>query len=451
MSLFGALRSSAHALDNFQRVIDTIQNNVTNASTPGFAKQRQLLSADRFDPENGISGGSSLAGRQNSRDLFAESGVRRQVALEGRFGQLASTLSQVEGMFDVTGKSGVPGALGKLFDSFSGLTVTPNDPAARQDVIDRASQLAITFNGESNSLRGAEAEARKAVPATVDHINSIAGLIREYNVRVRESLSAAHDPGLDAQVHGYLEQLAEYTDFNALKQADGSYTVLAGGQSPLVIGNTQLAIQADTSAAVVRILDSAGQDITSHITGGRLAGAVHATNVLFPQYLGDLHTLAKDVADAVNTTLAAGVDQNGQPGAALFTYNAAADAATTIAVTGLTTGQLAAARAGAPGGNGNALDLAALARSPQINGFSFGGFYANLAASVGRDTGDVKNHLDAHQQLLAQARELRSETQGVSLDEEATLLIQFQRSYQAAARMVTALDELTQATINMIR
>jgi flagellar hook-associated protein 1 FlgK len=134
----------------------------------------------------------------------------------------------------------------------------------------------------------------------------------------------------------------------------------------------------------------------------------------------------------------------------LFSYNASTDAASTIAVTGIAPPELAAASPGAGGGNGNALALSALGNSPALNGFTFTTFYGNLSATVGRDVANAKDSQAVQTQLLAQARAHRTSISGVSLDEEAVRLVEFQRAYEATAKLVTALDQLSLDTINMI-
>jgi flagellar hook-associated protein 1 FlgK len=104
--------------------------------------------------------------------------------------------------------------------------------------------------------------------------------------------------------------------------------------------------------------------------------------------------------------------------------------------------------------NGIPLRLATLATpqnaADEINGFSYAEFYGNIAAQIGRESGDAQNQLTVQQQVVAQARNLRSQASGVSLDAEAAKMIEFQRAYGAAARMVNVLDQLTQDTINML-
>jgi flagellar hook-associated protein 1 FlgK len=119
-------------------------------------------------------------------------------------------------------------------------------------------------------------------------------------------------------------------------------------------------------------------------------------------------------------------------------------------VTGITTDEIAAALPSAPGGNGNALTLAALDNSPQLDGMTFTDFYSNLASQVGQSLDSAKEDQTTQQDLLNQAQTTRSNTEGVSLDQEATQMIEFQRAYQATADVVSTVDNLTETLINMM-
>jgi len=126
-------------------------------------------------------------------------------------------------------------------------------------------------------------------------------------------------------------------------------------------------------------------------------------------------------------------------------------AAGTIPVNDLTTTDLAGASAGAPGGNGNALALADLGRSRDLDNFSFGQFFGNMAGKVGRSLTNARNDENTQGLLLSQPRNLRSSESEVSLDEEAANLVAYQRQYEANAELVRILNQLTETTINIIR
>src|SRR5260221_1428161 len=439
-----ALNSSANHLLSLERSLGIIQGNVGNASTPGYARQDLGAALDSASVSAGLEEVSSL-------DEFAEQAVRRQNSQLGNFDQLSSLLAPLEQNFGASGDAEIPKSISNLFATFSALSTNPNDNGSRQLVIDRAGQLARSFNSASASLSASVADGRRRVSGSVDSINHLAGLVRDFNASRGSQGGGAVDPSVDAKLHATLEQLSEFADVQALQQNDGSLTLLLSGQTALVVGQNQYKIQADvTSASTVSIRDSSGADITSLVSGGRLTAGLKAVNQLLPGYQDGINQLARGIADSLNGVLATGADVTGNPGAPLFVYTDP-NAGATWAVTGIAIGELAAATPGAVGGNGNALALSALETSPAVNGLNFARFYGDLSAGVGRDVADALDNRDLQKQLLSQARDRRSQSSGVSLDEQAVRLVEYQRAYESTAKLVTILDQLSQETIDMIR
>src|SRR5581483_4147837 len=116
-------------------VLQVTQNNVANASTPGFAKQSLQLVAVQMDLLAASSGGVTTGQLQSARNEFAEQSVRRQSTLFGREQQLATNLTSLESAFDVTGRTGIPAALNAFFQSVSAWGQSPDSLPARQIVI----------------------------------------------------------------------------------------------------------------------------------------------------------------------------------------------------------------------------------------------------------------------------------------------------------------------------
>src|SRR5262245_17098805 len=108
MPIFSSLISTADALSAFNRVLEVTQNNVANVATPGFAKQRQVLSARPVDATYGAMGGVRTIDLTSSRDLYAEQWVRRQTVLLGKDQQSVSSLTSLESVFDISGDFGIP-------------------------------------------------------------------------------------------------------------------------------------------------------------------------------------------------------------------------------------------------------------------------------------------------------------------------------------------------------
>jgi len=135
----------------------------------------------------------------------------------------------------------------------------------------------------------------------------------------------------------------------------------------------------------------------------------------------------------------------------LFQYDAATGSAATLTVTAIQPADIAAARKTAPGGNGNALDLAALASSPLVDGFTLTQYFGNLETRIGRDVSTAKDDEKTQQSLVDQTRSMRAELSSVSLDEEAAVLMQIQRQYQATGKMLNVLNDLTDTLMSILR
>lgn len=468
-NLFASMGTAGNALKAFETALDITQNNVTNANSPGYAKQVPVLDSLQFQPERGLTGGV-VARTQDTRSEFAEAAVRQQLSLVGQYQQLQTTLAPLQGVFDVSANSPIPAALNLLFQSFSSWSAHPGDTTAQSNVINAAGQVAVAFQQTAKQLDSLRASTGHDLQSTVDRINQDAALIHQYNVTVGKQQTP--DAGIEAQLHSTLEDLSNLADVQVIRREDGQVTVLLGGQTPLVIGQDVHPIQLrneDTSGAQnpngapnLQIVDDTGADITGQVTSGSLASLLSVRNDLIPSLAGgahqdgDLNTLAKSLADAINAQLAQGSVTSTppyQPGGPLFTYNgtSATGIAASLAVDPtIVPGQLAGVDIGPPPvANGNALKLAGLDNTPQVNGLGFTDFFSTLVSRVGTAASSADVQANAQQGLLSQAKTLRQQLSGVSLDEEAVRLVQLQRSYQAASRMISVIDQLTQSILEI--
>jgi flagellar hook-associated protein 1 FlgK len=438
-------------MKTYEEALTVVQNNVTNASTPGYVRQQVDLVALAFQPDLELPGGVEAGPLLSSRSRFSEQAVWQQSHQHGTLHHLATALGQIEPVFDVAANAGIAGAIDRLYGAFSQWSVTPNDIPARQNVLRQAGDVAAAFRFAATTLSGAADNSRRELRATVEEINTIATDIRDLNREFRSDYRKRNDAGLNARMYSNLEQLSALADFTALPQEDGTLQILLGGQTPLVTGDSVYAIAADTGGIPAEVLDFDGNTITSQIGQGKLKGALLFNNEKLPGYEAELNRLAAAFADVVNNTLGAGVDRNGQPGVDLFAYDAANGAALTMEVNAITPEQLAGADPAAPGGNGNALALAALATAPSIDGFTFTEFHGQLSAQVGGDIAAAEADERSSSLLLSQARSLRDRESAVDLNEEAVALLQYQRAFQASAQMIKTINELTEVVMTILR
>jgi flagellar hook-associated protein 1 FlgK len=92
--------------------------------------------------------------------------------------------------------------------------------------------------------------------------------------------------------------------------------------------------------------------------------------------------------------------------------------------------------------NGNALSLLALRDAALVGGHTVGDAWSQALAEVGVRTQSASTATEMSTAVAQQAEQMRSSASGVNLDEEAARLIQFQQSYQAAAKVLQIAQQL---------
>jgi len=475
-SLSATMTTAADALNAYGQALDVVQNNVANASTPDYASQTQTLDAMQFNPGQGYPGGVALGQIVSSRDEYAEQAVQQQTTLLGQAQQDVASLTAVQSQFDVTGSSGISAAFNSLFGAFSAWAQTPTSAVTQQNVISQATAVAGAFQQTAAGLETVAQNTNLQLQSTVTSVNQMATQLAAYNQQI---MSGDHnDAGLDAQIHSTLDQLSTDGSISATQQSDGTWTVLLNGQTPLVMGSKSFALSTGTVAPSatsanpngpphLSLLAYDGTDITADTTSGQLGSLLNTANVVLPEYLGDanqagsLNSLAQSFASNVNSLLTNGNQSDGPPpvaGVPLFTYDTtnATDVAQSLQVIStVTPGQLAAISPGPPEvSNGVALALSQLSdptsASDEIGGLSYTQSYAGMAANVGALLQNATGSVTTQQSSVAQAQNVRQQISGVSLDDEATILIQFQQAYEACSKLVNVLDQLSEDTMNMM-
>jgi flagellar hook-associated protein 1 FlgK len=336
MGLFANLQSSLNALNAFQQSLTVAQNNVSNASTPGYAAQLATLDALPFQAQTGLTGGVQAGAPVSTRDEYLEQAVQYQQSNLGSYTAQSQALSGIQPLFDVTGQSGIVAGLNNMFQSFSAWSASPDSAAAQQNVLTSAQDLGMSFQQAAATLSSVTSNVNNNIDSTVSQINTLATQVVNYNLQQAQTGGTANT-GLDANLHNTLETLSGLAGITARFESDGSVTLLMGGQTPLVIGTHQYSIQSSYSGTAnpvnpnappaAHIVDANGQDVTANVVGGTLGGLLTVRNTVLPSLQGDgqqagaLNQIAKQVADRVNQILATGLDSNGNPGTPLFTYD----------------------------------------------------------------------------------------------------------------------------------
>lgn len=488
-NLLTSLMTTANSMKAFERSIAAVQNNVNNVSTTGYAKQRQLLDAQMFLPDQGFAGGVRAGAIVNYRDQLAEREVQNQQNRLGYYEQRARQLKEIEGNFGLEANEGIQGAMNRMFSATASWSINVNNLGLRSDVMERARGVADAFNDLSARLSIRRSVVNDQIEKATAEVNALGERIQNLNAAIRSDNSPNNDAGVEAQLMGALEELSDIVNFQAIQERDGSFTILLGGQVPLVLGDKRFVLPNAQlgDPAQAKFIGSDGRDITSLLNSGHLGALMKVRNDDLPEYIRRLDVLAKNFADGdtstdptatgdgANTILKRGYyyDFGTQPptlkqGVPIFVFEAGLEgtAGGMKLNPNLTPEMLAPLRGDPPGvdpamtpvtvtsTNGVALDLTALgtARDPRNpNDLTFIEELAQLVGKVGRDSADSSIVLDVQEQITVQARLFRDELSKVNLDEEAAFLIGYQRAFEANAQLMRVITELTDVTLQMIR
>ncbi len=448
---------SRQALMADQAALNVTANNVANQNTPGYTREVvNWQPIDAFTISGSTTGAATNAVSQ--RDRVLEQRVQQQTQVQAQSSALESALQQIQNIFGLSSTAATASttALGSAMDSYfsalSALSSNPSDTSTRQNVLSTANSLASAFNSSAQQLAQVSSGLDQQVGTIVGQVNTLTATIASLNQQI-SSISPDQDAGvLEDQRQLAITQLSQFVGLNQISTEQNGITLTTSDGTLLVGGDKSYAMSTAQVSGVTHIFGGvSGQDVTAGLTGGSLGGILQARDQELPVFTAALDNLAYGIGTQVNLQNAQGVDGNGNPGQALFSLSSTASgAAASIQVATTDPKAVAAAAAGeGSAGNGNALALADLSTANLVGGQTAGGFYAALLGQIGTATAGATTDNTAQQSTLTQLTTQRDSLSGVSLDEEAANLTQYQRSYQAAAKVLTIVDSLLTSAINL--
>jgi len=454
MSLFGLLSTTARALDAQRYGLDVVGNNLANVNTPGYTRRVVEFAAvaptDRFSAGMGV----EVSGVQQQRDRLFDRRLFNERPLAEREAALTDALALADVALGDPGVS-LDGALANLFDAFGELADTPSLSTPRERVIQEAQSLARVFRSLSDQLVEQERTADTRILAEVDRLNSLMTRLASLNEAVAKAPDGQALTLRDEQV-AVTAEIAGIVGVQVLELADGTFQVSTDYGRPLVIGVDAYALTtAGTLPSGHAAILAGGTNVTGEIRTGSLGGLLAARDQALPSYRAALDQIAYDVATTLNGVHATGFDLNGAAGGVIFVPpGGVSGAAATLQVDPLLAAdpsRLAAAGIVSPGDNGVARQLAALRDAPISQGRSATAAWTGLVYRVGNDIAVATRERDSHREIVHQIELLRDGVSGVSVDEEAALMMRFQRAYEANARFFGVVDEVLQTLLSLKR
>ena len=451
-SLFATMAIATGALQAEQGALSATTNNVANANTPGYSRLVPVLVENDPVIVGSIAYGTgvSLQNLQGIRDPILQLRIQEETQQQGQLNSFVAGMQQVQVNFNSsTGDIGTQ--ISNFFSSLDQLSTSPSSLAVRQGVLTAAGNLATAFNNTADALSSQQHNLDLSIGQAVQQVNTLTSQIAALNAQIMTA------QGVNQNASAFIDkrdvligQLSSLIDVSEIR-SDNGLTLTTSNGTALVVGNQSFALSTQSNPSGLQDVFAQGKDITTQIASGQLAGLVQVRDQKIPALLSSLDALASGLATALNTANQAGFDLNGAAGGNLFVPPPASGtgAAGSLAVAITDPALIAASSDGSAGSNGNVAALSAVHDQAVAGGQNPTDAYGNILFSVGNDVANGSAELSSSQLILQQLQDQRGSISGVSLDEEAANLVQFQRAYEAGTHIITAVDEMLATVINM--
>jgi flagellar hook-associated protein 1 FlgK len=444
ISTFSGIQTSLRGLLAQQRSLDVTSHNIANASTVGYTRQEATLAAST--PLNVPTSGGASAGALGTgvdvqsyrrvRDQFLDLQYRAQSMTLGEQTARSDALSQTELSFAEPGDNGVAAALTQFWGAWGDVSNGAEGAAARQALVDNSRSLASRINDLQSSLNGARQRA-------ADEYTQLAGTGGEVS-RISSDLASTLNAIRDAEMTGsqpndlydrrdlLLDQLSSMGQVSVTPSPGGSVDISFGGV-PIV--------DADNTTGIATV--PAGTfplNFGTTSPGGRLGALIDLQSTTGPigSYQTELAAMAQSLADSVNSVY-------GATGTNFFTYGTGSNGLPELKLN-----EPAVSSTTLVGGLGGASDNTLALQIADLRGGDADKRYQQLVTRMGNEVAQTTRSESTAQVLTDNLKDRRESVSGVSLDEEMTNIIRFQRAYQASARAMTTTDEMLDTLINRV-
>ncbi|SFM23780.1 flagellar hook-associated protein 1 FlgK [Gracilibacillus orientalis] len=504
-STFNGLEVAKRALHTQQSALYTTGHNIANANTEGYTRQRVNMTqtapyppASRNRPEipGQVGSGVEAGSIERIRDSFIDKQFRQENTKVGYYESKADMMSKMETILNEPSEQGLSHSMDQFWQSLQDLSVNPEDSGARSVVKERGVAVADAFHYIDSSLKDVKVNFKNEIDVNNTEVNSLIDQINGLNEQISDIEPHGFVPNdLYDERDRLVDSLSEYVDINV------SYDKSSGQPSPIAQGIATVEIKSEGPSDGVKLVDgntgavnhidfsfnennnatqiefsggAAGTTVPADefVVNGKLkammegAGYVDGAGDPAGEYndmLADLDEMADNFIKEFNnvhengyTLVDSDSDGNGDQGGAFFTGNSASDIDIAASIK-TNVDNIAASDLGPPGDGENAVELSDVytrlgenynTATTMNDKTSIKSFFEGVIGEMGVSAEDANRMQNNSEILRQQVEGTKQSISSVSLDEEMTNMIQYQHAYNAAARNMTAVDEMLDRIIN---
>ncbi len=461
------------AMMNSQTGLQTVSHNIANKDTEGYSRQRIEQKAKEPIGHGNlrIGTGANVTSVTRTNNPFIEKQLEQERGQLGEANAKSEALMRVEQVYNEQQNKGLNKFMGEFFNAFRELSNSPESVAIRSMVKESGDFMAKDFKRVVDQLEVIQEEADFKVHVLVEEVNAITKEISDLNGKIQSiemNQRTANDERDRRET--LIKELGEKLNIKYAEGDDGSVTVTAGNNAILVSGGTSRDLfvskgPKDKHAGEGRarifyksVNHGTPIDVTQQLKGGALGGVLEVRDRFIEEVKSDMDNMAYSFAKNVNSIHMAGYDKEGRQGVAFFDpiaekEGAAAKLRVSEAIMGNPSRVAAGAVPNAPGDNRIANMISALQYDQTMGEgqSTYNDFYGNIVGKVGVTTARSNSEVESQKGIVDQLKNIRESISGVSLDEETTKMIEYQKSYDASARLIRTADEMMDTVLNLKR
>jgi flagellar hook-associated protein 1 FlgK len=462
VSSFSGLSTALSSLNAQRQALEVAGQNVANANTVGYTRQRADLTSiepqtapSLFSTSTGAGNGVRVGSVARLGDMFLDSRVRSETGSAAFTTTRAEVFARLESTIAEPSDLGVSQALTTFWASWQDVGNSPDSAPARAVLLESATALAGRITSGYNAIATQWAQARTELTTAVDDVNKTAEGVAHLNEQIRGVLvSGGSANELVDQRNVMVTSLSRLVGATAVEREDGTMDVMVGGNA-LVRGDKANGIEVTRTSA--QTLETADAGITLQWSGnntplGSAAGEVMGLVTALAPAADDgilagaarwYNDTATNLATKVNAVHASSLTESGAPGGAFFRTGSPAAKFLQVAVTDGAAVAVAAPGKGALDGS-RADAMAALGSDPTGPDATWSSFVVDLGVTA-RAAGQ---RAVVAESTRSTAEKLQLSGSSVDIDEESVNMLAYQRAYEGAARVLTAIDEMLDTLIN---
>jgi flagellar hook-associated protein 1 FlgK len=453
--------------------IATTGHNIANTNTEGYSRQRVLQGTDQPHPavgNHGFIGTGVLINRvERLNDEYVEKQIRNGNRELAHMEEKDLALRQTEDIFNESNGDGINRLMARFFNEFRKLSNEPDNEAIRQAVREGAQSLVNDFHRIRKEVDDVRSHIDSRVEGFVKEVNSLAETIRDLNSRIQviEVSGASANDLLDKRDLA-VKQLAANVEVNVYKDRQGNVNIDLANVGPLVTGpNCEKILVRRTeadgqgkpeNALTLSTSANANGDITHVLKGGKIGALLQTRDQTLSTVLDRLDELAFNLTSSVNEIHTQGFSREGLQGIHFFKpsegkFRASEFISLSDHVKESAGNIAAAAIPDAPGDNRIAIAISGLQGARIMNGgkSTADDFYNSIISDVGVATNKNRSGMNQQKDIVTQLGKMREQISGVSLDEEAANLLQFQHAFDASAKVIQVADEMLKTVLDLKR